>query len=355
MAQIVRYGVIGTGMMGIEHIRNIRLLAGAEVARCADPDAGSRAAAMAELPAGTPVEADYAGLLRDPRIDAVVVATPNHTHAAVLEDVLRSGKHVLSEKPLATDLADLRRTAEAAKRHPGVFWVGMEYRYMPPVARFVKDVHAGRVGELKMLSIREHRFPFLRKVGDWNRFNRNSGGTLVEKSCHYFDLMRLVIGSEPVRVMASGGQDVNHLEERYGGETPDILDNAYVVVEFANGARAVHDLCMFAEGARHQEELAAVGPQAKLECFMPSGEIVFQPRHPKGVETETISVDATARAAGSHHGATFYQHEAFLRAIRDGGEAEVTADDGLRAVLMGMAAQRSIAERRVVEMAEFAG
>ncbi len=97
---------------------------------------------------------------------------------------------------------------------------------------------------MKMVAIREHRFPFLVKVGDWNRFNRNTGGTLVEKCCHFFDLMRLVAGAEPVSVLASGAQDVNHLDERYNGEVPDILDNAYVIVDFANGvrghARSVH-------------------------------------------------------------------------------------------------------------------
>jgi hypothetical protein len=51
-----------------------------------------------------------------------------------------------------------------------------------------------------MLSIREHRFPFLTKVGDWNRFSENTGGTMVEKCCHFFDLMRLITRSEAVRV-----------------------------------------------------------------------------------------------------------------------------------------------------------
>ena len=86
-----------------------------------------------------------------------------------------------------------------------------------------------------MVAIREHRFPFLRKVGDWNRFSRNTGGTLVEKCCHFFDLMAHILDDEPMRVLASGDQDVNHLDERYDGETPDILDNAFVVVDFAGG------------------------------------------------------------------------------------------------------------------------
>ena len=68
---------------------------------------------------------------------------------------------------------------------------------MPPVGEFITQIGRGRVGQLRMLSIREHRFPFLPKVGDWNRFNRNTGGTMVEKCCHFFDLMRLIVGACP--------------------------------------------------------------------------------------------------------------------------------------------------------------
>ncbi len=108
-----------------------------------------------------------------------------------------------------------------------------------------------------MLAIREHRFPFLEKVGDWNRFARNTGGTLVEKCCHFFDLMNLISRQRPTVVYGSGGMDVNHLGERYDGEQPDILDNAYVVVDFAGGARGLLDLCMFAEHSTNEMEIAA--------------------------------------------------------------------------------------------------
>ena len=70
------------------------------------------------------------------------------------------------------------------------------------------------LGALRMLAVREHRFPFLHKVGDWNRFSRNTGGTMVEKCCHFFDLMNRLAGESPDRVFASGGQDVNHLLKR---------------------------------------------------------------------------------------------------------------------------------------------
>lgn len=59
-------------------------------------------------------------------------------------------------------------------------------------------------------------------MNNWNRFNANTGGTLVEKCCHFFDLMRLFAGANPVRVMASGAIDVNHKDERYDGKVTSI-------------------------------------------------------------------------------------------------------------------------------------
>ena len=138
-----------------------------------------------------------AELVRKGEADAVVIATPNFTHYEVLCAALAAGKHVLVEKPLCTDVDDCRRVVDLAERHRGLLWVGMEYRYMRPVARLVEEVHGGAVGRLRMLAIREHRFPFLRKVGDWNRFNRYTGGTLVEKCCHFFDLMNLIARQRP--------------------------------------------------------------------------------------------------------------------------------------------------------------
>ena len=140
-----------------------------------------------------------------------------------------------------------------------------------------------------MLAIREHRRPFLPKVGDWNRFNRNTGGTLVEKCCHFFDLMRHVTQHEPVRVLASGGQDVNHLDERYEGERPDILDNAYVIIDFDDGIRALLDLCMFAEQSQHQEEIVATGDGGKLEAFVPASTVVVAQRDPSSLRARPLA------------------------------------------------------------------
>ena len=233
---------------------------------------------------------------------------------------------------------------------------------MPPVRRLIEELREGTIGRLRMLAIREHRRPFLPKVGDWNRFNRNTGGTLVEKCCHFFDLMRHVTQHEPVRVLASGGQDVNHLDERYESERPDILDNAYVIVDFDDGSHALLDLCMFAEQSQHHEEIVATGDGGKLEAFVPTSTVVVAQRDPSSLARDPSRIatyeerpDAIAAEARGHHGSTMGQHRAFLAAIREGGPAEVTPRDGLVAVAMGIAAHRSIDEGRAVEMAEVLG
>lgn len=115
---------------------------------------------------------------------------------------------------------------EAAKARPDILvQVGLEYRYIPAVAELLRQVkQKNALGRVRMVAIREHRFPFLVKVNNWNRFNKNTGGTLVEKCCHFFDLMTLIANSSPVRVMASGAQNVNHLDERYEGKVSTLND-----------------------------------------------------------------------------------------------------------------------------------
>ncbi|MGB1549896.1 MAG: Gfo/Idh/MocA family protein, partial [Parvibaculales bacterium] len=206
----ITIGIIGTGMMGQEHIQNFNLLDGAQVTALADTDATMLAKA-AEMTDGTPtLTDDFETLLGDNGPDALVIATPNFHHINVLDSALEAGKPILCEKPLCTNLDDTQKVMQRVGHNGIIFQVGMEYRFKPALDNMIARVHGGDIGQIQMLSIREHRFPFLPKVADWNRFNRNTGGTLVEKCCHFFDLMRLILKSDPVRVMASGGQAVNH-------------------------------------------------------------------------------------------------------------------------------------------------
>jgi len=358
-----QYGLVGCGMMGREHVRNINLLEGAEVSIVYDPVA-ELAQSAATLAGGANVVDSFEALVANPELDAIVIASPNYLHIVQLEQIARQRPvPILCEKPLFTKTSDSIRINSLQGNYEAPIWVAMEYRYMPPIAALLERA-AAVTGGIKMLTLREHRFPFLEKVGDWNRFNRNTGGTFVEKCCHFFDLMRLILQSEPVSVTASAGQMVNHLDETYDNEVSDIWDGGYVIFDFENGARAMLELCMFADGTIWNEEIMAAGPNGKIECRLPgpqrfwpkhlgaspTPEITEYPRAPKNPVTGQITLDPALIAAGDHHGSTFFQHQKFLETVRNKTAPEVTLEDGRRAVLMGLAAQRAAIEGRVVSL-----
>jgi predicted dehydrogenase len=153
--------------------------------------------------------------------------------------------------------------------------------------------------------------------------------------------------------MASGGQDVNHLDEVYDGEVPDILDNAFVVVDYADGSRGMLDLCMFAEGSRNEQEISVVGDQGKVEALVTEG-IVRVGRRADGARgvVERPVDDPQIKHRGMHHGASYLEHVGFRDAILGRGPALVTLHDGLLSVAVGEAAHRSIELGRPVAMQE---
>jgi myo-inositol 2-dehydrogenase/D-chiro-inositol 1-dehydrogenase len=346
----LRYGIIGTGMMGCEHIRNLVAMDDVDITAVADPNEKPRrwASKVCGDRFSPRFHENYQDILDADDVDAIVIASPNFTHIDVMRDVFRTDKHVMLEKPMCTTLADAVEVNKAAKAHKGIVWVALEYRYMAPINALLQ--HLPAVGDVKMCAIREHRFPFLKKVENWNRFNRNTGGTLVEKCCHFFDLMNQVVPGQPVRVLASGAQSVNHLDEVYDGEVPDILDNAYVIVEYDSGARAMLDLCMFAEGSHEEQQLAITGDIGKLETTVPGHELYISKREGMICEAVPIAKDSRVKEVGLHHGASFLEHLAFTEAIREGKPPAVTTEDGLWSVIIGLAGQQSIKTGQPVDI-----
>lgn len=374
MATHLRYGIIGCGSMGREHIENLQAMpragGGASVTAIADPHGPSREAALAICRTEPRVFDDPRELLSSGLCDAVVVATPNFTHVDVMRDALRTDLAILVEKPLVTRIEHgvelVALEAERRRRGGrGIVWVAQEYRYMPPVAEAIRMAHEGAAGRVQQVTIREHREPFYPKVGDWNRFTANTGGTLVEKCCHYFNLMDLILKERPLRVFASGGQRVNHLDEDYGGRRPDILDSAYAIVEYGSGARAMLELCMFAENSVDSEHLTIVGDEGKIESLLPSltlrygrradwgrREVWGQPSGTgRGVSVRRVW-DTDIRYAGHHFGASYLEHLRFADAVRHGKPPEIPLEEGLRAVATGLAAHKSIDEGRAVALSE---
>lgn len=354
-----RFNVIGTGINGQEHIRVTHLEGRATIHGIYDPNPGSVAAAQREHArfSDTPliVYNTLEAACLDEGIDGLIIATPNYTHYDVVKVAAKSHKPILLEKPIATTVQDAYAITRLAQDYPAVFQVGLQYRFK---AAYVEAIHEvkerGTVGAVKTLSMLEHRIPFLDKVNQWNKFAKYSGNTLIEKCCHYFDLLNLFAASRPKTVYATGGMAVNFVDFRYDDERADVLDHAQVIITYENGVHASFDLCMFAP--MFYEELVVCGDQGRLKA---SEQEDLLAHGGSGTHIEILCHDARPSrriVAGypslieqsGHHGATFIEHVHFVNAIAGEPSAAATALEGLWSIIVAAAAQESIAKGGVI-------
>ena len=241
LAPDLRYGFIGCGMMGLEHMRNAQLVGRAGIAGIYDSSDASIQHArryLSRLSAG--VEPRVYGSLEeacaDPQTDALIIATPNFTHLDVMRAAVRYDKAIFLEKPVATSVADAYEVCRLAAAHSKPVRLGLQYRYKAIYAEALAEVFDRQaVGQVHSINMLEHRIPFLDKVGQWNKFNEFTGGALVEKCCHYFDLINQFAGGRPERVFAIGSQAVNFREFTYDNKRADGLDQAQVTISYDNG------------------------------------------------------------------------------------------------------------------------
>ncbi|MCP4167401.1 MAG: Gfo/Idh/MocA family oxidoreductase [Chloroflexi bacterium] len=360
-----RFNVIGTGINGTEHIRVTLMEGRATIHGIFDPNPGSIEMAQTAFKESEPekelvVYASLEAACNDPAVDGLIIATPNYTHLDVLRVAARSGKHILLEKPMATTIQDAYAIMQIAKSYPAVLQIGLQYRYKSMYHEAIQEaLFRQTVGEINMVSIVEHRIPFLDKVSQWNKFSQYSGGTLVEKCCHYFDLLNMFAQARAEKVYATGSQAVNFIAFEHDGRRSDILDSALVIVDYANSVRASFNLCMFAPG--FYEEIAICGDEGRIKAyeeetllptFRPTtymeimrGEDkpsrIIQPCYPKPIEES------------GHGGATFFEHVHFIDNIEGNPTRTATVDEGFWSVVVAAAAQESIKTGLPVMVADY--
>lgn len=357
---------------------------------------------------------------RASEIDLLVIATPNYLHTPAILRWCKKSITILVEKPVAVSTEQLRALREAKQNEDFVanVWVAMEYRYIPAIQKLIQLLP--RVGKLKAVTIRENRYPFLSKVDEWNKDRNKSGDTLVEKCCHFFDLFRLLTKQSLHSCTTKIQRGLLHNQYNYDVAMDNpIIDSAYVLLDFkdtaaagtgseaqgdldgnsiplassstdseGSGAGAIEienqhrtfqqatmgclELCMFAEGSRHQEELIVTGMQGRLEAYLPENKVfLYQrptdaawPDKSKPPPAESIReeifecsdlstvypfADDIPNHAGYHYCSTAVEWKYLLDAVQQWKEdpsqnfvPQVSLEDGIAAVEMGISAMSNV-------------
>ena len=174
---------------------------------------------------------DYSDFLRRGDTDAVVVVTPNHTHARLAIEALSAGKAVYLEKPIATSLDDAKQVVRAQEATQKVLQIGFENRY----SNFWKTVKTaldrGDIGEPVLGKIESWRFPMRGGSGGWKYDRQRVGHQLFEEAIHYADLSNWLFGQGRGPLRVSGFIDS---EESLATGT---FKSAYFAVEFEGNRR----------------------------------------------------------------------------------------------------------------------
>lgn len=355
------FNIIGAGMIGVEHLHVTMLEGRARIHGIYDVDANSIAKMKREFethyPAAPPlvVYETLDAACQDPAVDGLILSTPNYVHIETVRAAVQSGKHILLEKPMATTAADAYEIMALSKGYEGVFQIGLQYRYKAIYQEARHEVLSRKtIGDVKTISIIEHRLPFLDKVDNWNKFECCSGGTLVEKCCHYFDLFNLFAGAPADYVYAVGSAAVNYQDFQRNGKPADILDNAIVTVVYKNGITANFNLCMFAP--MFYEELTICADKGRLRAYenddylpdeRPSTHLEIMASEYGVSKISTPCYPAVIQNSG-HKGGTYFEHKLFLDNIEGKNTDTATVAEGFHAVMVGLAAEQSVKTGKVV-------
>jgi predicted dehydrogenase len=343
----IRVGFIGAGAMGLSHVKSIHEGCGGQaeaVAICSNNETNIQKA-LAVAP-GARIFKDEAALIES-ELDAVFISTPNFTHARLALAVLRAGKHLFLEKPVGISRDEARQVVEAVDKTDRVVMIGHQFRYSPYFQKIKAMVEAGEIGVPRMAWTREFRGPFQKKSQEWIQDDRRSGGGLVDKNCHQFDLMNWWIGARPKRVCAFGGCAVNR---RIEGEH-QVLDHATVSFEYQNGARGTLHLCMFGRDFPDEElEMGVIGDAGVLQTRISEIEIL-QWRRGANQKAPIVHQVAAKRGEGwGGHLGFADMHEAFVQAVLENKPPITSARECLDGTLLALAAEESIKRGSVVEI-----
>lgn len=337
MKDKLRIGVIGAGRIGKIHSENIaHFVPGAELAGIADVMLTPAMESWAKGLGVGLVSKDPHALLADKSIDAVIVCSSTDTHADLTIAAAKAGKHVFCEKPVDMTVAKVKAALDAVKAAGVRLQVGFNRRFDHNFRRIRELTLDGDIGDVQVVKITS-RDP----APPPPAYVAVSGGIFLDMMIHDFDMARFQAGSEIVEVHAVGAV----LVDPAIGAAGDV-DTAIVTLKFANGAIGVID----------NSRKAVYGYDQRVEVFGSKGSAQAENDAPS-----TVKLSNEAGVVGEkplyfflerYKAAFVDEMKAFVAAVLEGKDTPVTGEDGLRDLMVGLAAKKSLAEKRPVRIDE---
>jgi predicted dehydrogenase len=334
-AGALRVGVVGLGMMGRNHVRVWdEAVDGVDLVAVADPDPEAvRQAADGRAARGY---ASAEEMLASESIDLLSIVAPTSLHLPIALAALAAGVNVLVEKPIAATRAEAEQMMAAATRAQRILTVGHIERFNPAVLELRRRLAAGELG--RIFEVRATRLgPFPARIRDV--------GVVVDLAPHDLDIMRFLLGSDPVRLYAE-------TEQRIHTDHEDLFVG---LIKFANGVVGVLDINWLTP--TKVRTLSVTGERGMYVADYLSQDLVF---YPNPDASHTSSGAAAVAAVGSvtegemtrrsidRQEPLVVELTAFARAVRDGGPAPVDAHEAMVALLLARAMVASARDGRVI-------
>ena len=332
----LRVGVIGTGRIGRMHAQMLASQV-PRAALAAVSDVVPALAAEVGEATGVPVVSTQE-LLGDPGVGAVAICSSTGTHVDLVAAAAEAGKAIFCEKPLSLDLREVDRALAAVGRTGAFLMVGFNRRFDPAHAAVREAVANGSVGAPSLLRITS-RDPAPPPMS----YARQSGGMFLDMTIHDFDMARFVAGSEVREVYAVGTVRV----EPELAEIGDV-DTAVVTMWHENDCLTTIDNSRRASYG-YDQRVEVLGTEGLAASDNPPADTAFF-RDDRGTRSAALPHFFIERYASAY----LRQWQAFAAAVVSGSPSPTSGQDGRAALVLGLAARRSLAERRPVRTAEVA-
>lgn len=331
--EMVGIGVIGCGRIGQVHASTISALPDANLIAVADPF--EKYGRMVADEFKTTWEADWEAVVANDAVRGVVIGSPTPFHAEQIIRCAEMGKDIFCEKPISNDLTTIDRCLDAVAKHNVRLLVGFQRRFDSNFIRIRDQIRVGAIGQVRTFAI-VSRDPAPPPA----EYLAKSGGIFLDMQSHDLDMARFVTGAEIDEVFVVG--DAFEKPAQDAGD----LDTVITVLRMSNGSF----------GTITNSRRCAYGYDQRIEVFGSKGSLVGNNKEPDSVVVNTMAGSATGLPYSffmdRYKDAYGNAMAAFVDMIRTGSQPTVTGVDGRAPVVAGMAAAKSVKERRPVKLAE---